>query len=205
MSATRREKQLILASASPRRLQLLEAAGFIGKVEPAKCAEAEKRPQSIPIPLWPIFLAFTKAFSVQQHLKTNSVILGADTIVVLGEKILNKPRDKAHARKMLGELSGKRHQVITGVAILQGNNHRLFGATAECHVKKLPTPWLEAYLESGRWQGKAGGYGLQDKGDPFVTLIAGDPTTVIGLPMSIVTPELLALGVKRVTSTARMK
>jgi septum formation protein len=187
------KNEVILASASPRRRQLLEAAGFIGKVAPSPCAEPEKRPASIPIEFWPIFLAFTKAFAVQKQLQTKKVVLGADTIVVLGSQILNKPRDKSHARKMLQSLSGKRHRVITGVAILRGDEHRLFGATAECRVKHLPAKWLESYLESGRWQGKAGGYGLQDKGDPFVKLISGDPTTVIGLPMKLVTKELNAI------------
>jgi septum formation protein len=183
-------KQLILASASPRRLELLVAAGFNPKKVPSPCAEPEKRPVSIPIALWPVYLAFIKALSVQTLVSKNAIVLGADTIVVLGEKILNKPRSKSHARQMLMSLSGKRHQVITGVAILCGDDHRMFAATAECRVKRLPKKWLEDYLESGRWKGKAGGYGLQDKGDPFVTLISGEATTVIGLPMKLVTGEL---------------
>jgi septum formation protein len=84
--------------------------------------------------------------------------------------------------------------VITGVAILRGSEVRLARAISTCRIKKLSRVWLEEYLDSNRWQGKAGAYGLQDKGDPFVTLLDGEWSNVVGLPLGLLAAEIRSLG-----------
>jgi septum formation protein len=120
----------------------------------------------------------------------NRIILAADTIVVHNHRILNKARDRSHARQILASLSGKTHEVITGICLLRGNDVRLSRAIATCKFKKLSPARLTAYLDTNLWNGKAGAYGIQDDHDPFVTLVDGDITTVIGLPISLVQSEL---------------
>lgn len=121
-------------------------------------------------------------------------ILAADTIVVAGkpprEKILNKASDRAHARRILSLLNHQDHRVITGCCLLRGDKVRLFSATAWCRLA-MNKAQLEDYLDSNLWRGKAGAYGIQDAtGDPFVHLLRGDFTTVVGLPVKLVQSEL---------------
>lgn len=182
-------RPFILASASPRRAELLREAGYTFKVKVSPIEEPTKRPPSIPLELWPSALAFIKAYSVAQH-NPKSIVLGADTIVTLNGKILGKPQDRAHARTMLRHLSGHRHQVITGIALIRGEQVRINRSIAVCHIRKLPEAWLESYLDSNLWQGKAGSYGIQDHSDPWVRLLKGEFSTVVGLPMSLVAREL---------------
>ncbi len=172
---------LILASASPRRAQLLKDAGYTFLVRPSPLEE-------------PAALAYIKARSVADQIAySNTIVLGADTVVVLGNKILNKPRDRKHAAQMLRGLSGRRHVVLTGIALLHGPHIISATAAAICRVKKLTTAELNAYLDSNLWQGKAGAYGIQDDHDPFVTLISGEWSTVVGLPMRLLQRQLGAL------------
>jgi len=148
-------------------------------------------------------LAFNKAQATQTHLENKSpamairgfdsqaIILAADTIVVESERILNKARNRVHAQQILTSLSGKTHQVITGICLMStdGKHHRLTSATATCRLH-LTKRQLETYLNTNLWKGKAGAYGIQDDHDPFVTLLQGDITTVIGLPMQLLKQEL---------------
>ncbi len=194
---------LFLASASPRRAELLRAAGVDFTVIVSPAHEPEHKPAGIPTGLWPMCLAYMKAGAVQHKIENqkskieNALILAADTIVVAGmpprEKILNKAGDRAHARRILTALNRKTHRVITGCCLLQGARVRLFSATAVCRLH-LSSSQLEAYLDSGLWRGKAGAYGIQDPGneghDPFVKLLSGDFTTVVGLPIPLVQSEL---------------
>lgn len=188
---------IVLASASPRRAELLGRAGYMFTVRVSPVEEPEERPESVPIDMWPMVLAYIKAQAVQRSLEGVAapggrvpVVLGADTIVVLGETILNKPRDKAHARRMLHALSGKKHRVITGVAMLQGGTHRLARAESVCRLKRLSRDFMKRYLQSELWRGKAGAYGIQDDTDPFVTLVEGEWSNVVGLPMELLAREL---------------
>ena len=187
---------IILASASPRRAELLRAAGIRFQVIVSLAHEPERKPAGIPVELWPICLAWMKAIAVQTQIKNqkskikNAIILAADTIVVEGSRILNKAADHSHARRMLLSLQGKTHRVITGIALIQGDRLRLGSATAVCRMKHFSLALLESYLASGLWKGKAGAYGIQDDHDPFVELIEGDFTTVVGLPMRLVQSEL---------------
>ena len=127
-------------------------------------------------------LAFMKAAAVQHALKPRNdgdaspLILAADTIVVdrdrnlQKDRILNKARNRSHARRMLESLQGKTHRVITGIALTRGRRVRLSSAEALCRVKQFSPGFLESHLDSGLWKGKAGAYGIQDAGDPFVRI-----------------------------------
>jgi septum formation protein len=193
-------QKIVLASASPRRAELLRAAriGFEVVVSPVE--ELEKKPAGIPVGLWPMCLAYMKAMAVREKLRIENrelrkLILAADTIVVEGERILNKAQDRGHARRMLRSLEGKTHRVITGIALVRGDAVRLASAEAVCRVGKLSREFLESYLDSGLWKGKAGAYGIQDEGsDPLVTLVSGEFSTVVGLPMGLVQSELASFG-----------
>jgi septum formation protein len=194
------EIPLILASASPRRAELLREADIAFRVVVSPAREPARRPAGIPVELWPMCLAFLKAQAVQSLLQRQNarhktrdpgapLILAADTIVVNGPLILNKARHRAHARRMLRSLRGKTHRVITGICLLRGNRVRLASAEALCRVNSVSAAWLEKYLDSGLWRGKAGAYGIQDGHDPFVQLVRGEFSTVVGLPMTLVQSE----------------
>jgi septum formation protein len=192
---------LILASASPRRAELLREAGIPFRVVVSPAHEPARKPAAIPVDLWPMCLAYMKARAVQRHLQNGKskiknqesiepLILAADTIVVNDAQILNKARDRAHARQILRSLQGQTHRVITGICLLRGDRLRLASAQSLCRVKNVSAAWLEQYLDSGLWRGKAGAYGIQDSHDPFVRLLRGDFSTVVGLPMALVQSEL---------------
>ncbi len=121
-----------------------------------------------------------------------AIVLGADTIVVLGGKTLGKPRDRAHARRMLERLSGTTHEVITGLALLRGETSRFSRAVSVCRIRRL-SPGFCAYLDSGLWKGKAGAYGIQDHDDPWVSLVEGEWSNVVGLPLKLLAHELTQL------------
>ena len=189
---------LILASASPRRAELLRAAHIPFTVIVSPTEEPEHKPAGIPTPLWPICLAYMKAQAVHSQIENrkskieNPPILAADTIVLLGTRILNKAPTRSAAKKMLSALNHKTHQVITGCCLMRGDRIRLFSASATCKLH-LSKPQLEAYLDSNLWRGKAGAYGIQDPAlgpDPFVQLLSGEFSTVVGLPIHLVQSEL---------------
>ncbi len=190
---------LVLASASPRRAELMAAAGYSFSVMASRQAEPARRPASVPVRVWPASLAVHKAQAVAARLKHPAMVVGADTIVVLDRRIINKARTRGHAREILRRLSGRRHEVITGVAIVCGEVCRFGSAVAVCRMKKMSDRWLERYLDSGLWRGKAGAYGIQDGpshgggGDPVVELLAGEWSTVVGLPLELLNRELAAV------------
>ena len=181
---------LVLASGSPRRAELLRQAGFKFSVIKSHIPELSRRPRSVPIKIWPICLALRKASAVAGKLKHPAIVIGADTIVVLDGKIINKARDRAHGRQILQSLSGKKHAVITGIALIKADTCRLAVATSVCRMKKLSPRWLQKYLDSGLWKGKAGAYGIQNHDDPVVQLISGEWSNVVGLPMGLLKQEL---------------
>jgi septum formation protein len=173
---------LILASSSPRRADLLRDAGYAFAVDPADVDEDRYPGNPLPREL-AILLAQSKARRVAQR-HPGDVVLAADTIVAFGDTPLGKPHDERHAREMIRLLSGTTHIVVTAVAVA-GPDHKIVRVDAAMSAVRMPalTPrHLDAYLASGLWQGKAGGYGIQDP-DPIVTLSGGEITNVIGLPM----------------------
>ena len=181
---------LILASASPRRQQLLREAGYDFLVDPADINEEDHAPM-LPADLAEYLAAQKAKFVARRH--PNAVVLGADTVVASGDTILGKPRDADDARRMLRLLSGTTHAVVTGVAVVHSATHEFIASRVLSSVKMrdLAPAEIERYVAGGQWQGKAGGYGIQDN-DPFVTRMSGCHTNIVGLPMSE-TKRLLGL------------
>jgi septum formation protein len=174
--------RLILASASPRRQELLRGAGYAFDVIAANVPEDDNPPAMPPIALAQ-HLASLKAHAVgRQH--PDAVVLGADTVVAFGDRVIGKPRDADDARNILTLLAGTTHVVITGIAVI----HHAAGLYTSSRVlsavrmRDLTPQEIDAYVATGQWQGKAGGYGIQDD-DPFVTRMSGCHTNIVGLPV----------------------
>ncbi len=187
-------KIIILASASPRRRELLEKIGL--KFEVAPSGDEEK----IALGPEPLELAkrmsLAKAESVAQKYE-NAIIIAADTFVVFKNKILGKPHSEVEARKMLQTLSGKTHSVVTGFTIIDTEKHKILSRAIKTRVffRKLTTEEIDAYVRSGEPLDKAGAYAIQGLGALFVKKIEDDYFNVIGLPLSALTEALKEFGV----------
>jgi septum formation protein len=183
---------LILASASPRRKRLLRQIGLPFRSLPSDLEETrvvEKPPVKARL------LAEKKALSV--HSRSNkSWVLGADTIVVLGETILGKPRDSDEAQSMLFLLRGKGHNVITGFSVLDPSGEIAHAEVISTHVKikGLTEEEIRAYVATGEPFGKAGSYAIQGIGAFMVESISGSYSNVVGLPLCALVKSLLAIG-----------
>ncbi len=187
---------LVLASASPRRAELLEQAGYEFIVRPSRHRELCKKPQSIPVEVWPVCVAMAKALAVPQSRHRHEIILAADTIVVVDGCILNKAHHRGQARAMLSVLMGRTHRVMTGLVLLAAGTQRMACATTVCRMKKASSDWLEKYLDSGQWRGKAGAYGIQDpavEAHRLVQVLSGEWHNVMGLPLELLRQELATL------------
>jgi septum formation protein len=182
---------LILASGSPRRQELLREAGYAFLVSPADIDESVYPPGSQPAEIAE-YLAVAKARAVAARFPRD-VVLAADTVVALGNDALGKPSDATDARRLLSLLGGTAHDVITGVAVVHAAANLALQArvTSAVHMRALTAAEIDAYIATGDWRGKAGGYGIQDQ-DPFVTRTSGCHTNIVGLPMTH-TRQLLAL------------
>lgn len=189
--------RLVLASASPRRRELLERAGLEFTIEPADVDETLAQfvdPRDAAVQL-----AERKALAVAaRHRGAAVVVLGADTIVAVpaGERwrLLGKPADETEEREMLAALSGTRHAVITGVAVVRAADGVLHADAERTWVRMrvLAAREIEEYVASGEWRDKAGGYAIQETADRFVTgLEGGGFDNVVGLPVELAL-ELLA-------------
>lgn len=181
---------LVLASASPRRRELLERLGLRFAVDPADIDETP-RPGEPPA-AYAARMAREKADVCAARRRTDFV-LAADTVVAVGPRILGKPTDRAEARVMLEAISGRTHQVLTGYCV-RGAAEATRTVSTEVDVAKLPSRELEAYLESGEWQGKAGAYAIQGIFAYAVTAVRGSYTNVVGLPLAEVVRDLVRLG-----------
>jgi septum formation protein len=185
---------LVLASASPRRRELIARLGVEFRVEPADVDETpppgaggEDAARDI---------ATRKALAVAK--RTDEPVLGADTIVVAADgEFLGKPRDAADARRILGKLSGTTHRVITGVCVATGRGARLRTAVATTAVtmRPLSAAEIDAYVAGGECFDKAGAYAIQETGDRFVVRVDGDRTNVVGLPLETAARLLREAGV----------
>ncbi|MGR3497962.1 MAG: Maf family protein [Limimaricola soesokkakensis] len=183
--------RLILGSASPRRRDLLAQIGLVPhEVRPPEIDETPARGE---LPrAYARRIAFEKARAVS--LDEGEVLLCADTTVALGRRIMGKPADAAEAARFLHLLSGRRHTVITAVAVRRGD--RLWQREVETAVKmkRLSNPEVNAYLATGDWQGKAGGYAIQGPAGAFIPWINGSFTGVVGLPLAEAAGLLTAAG-----------
>ena len=173
---------LVLASASPRRLQLLAQIGIVpDRVDPADIDEAPRRDE-LP-PNLAERLAREKASAVAAR-HPGAFVLAADTVVACGRRILPKAEDVATARRCLDLLSGRRHRVHGGVALVTPEG-RVASRAVRTMVafKRLSEAELEAYLAAGEWDGKAGGYAIQGRAAAFVEAVNGSYPNVVGLPL----------------------
>ena len=186
--------RLILASASPRRQQLLRDAGYAFDVRPADVDESNYPPDLVPAAVAEL-LAARKADAVA-HLSPADVTLAADTVVGLGRQTLGKAADAADARRILAALAGTRHETITAVRVVCPARGIDLARTVRSavHMRPLTADELDAYVATGLWEGKAGAYGIQDD-DPFVTRIDGSLTNIMGLPMEEAAAMLRDAGV----------
>jgi septum formation protein len=188
------QPRLILASASPRRQAILREAGFDFEVHPADINEDQYPPNLLPADVAQ-HLAVAKADVVAARFP-DDVTLAADTVVAFGDRLLGKPADADAARAMLTLLSETTHVVITGVCVSRPATQfkRSTRAMSAVRMRRLSPAEIEKYVASGDWQGKAGGYGIQDA-DPFVTRMSGSHTNIVGLPVHIAKDLLGAAGV----------
>ncbi len=182
--------KLILASASPRRKQLLELAGLSFTVEAANVPE--EVPEGMPLEDQSEYLALLKAGAVKAFHPAD-VVLGSDTTVACEGRLMGKPATPEEAREMLHLLSGRTHTVYTGVAILGPKSQESFTSATEVEFYELTEEEIEAYVASGEPMDKAGAYGIQGTGCRFVKGIRGDYFTVVGLPLAEVVRKTEAL------------
>lgn len=185
--------RLILASASPRRAELLRAAGFQFDVVPATVDEqplAGETPRD-----YVQRLAALKSAAVARQFADRPV-LGADTAVVLDKRVLGKPVDEADAAQMLRMLAGRTHDVLTGVSIRLGTRHSSAVDEATVRFSRLDADEIAWYVASGEPAGKAGAYAIQGCASRFIDWIEGSYTSIVGLPVAAVYRLLRELGVE---------
>jgi septum formation protein len=176
---------LILASRSPRRRELLAAAGYSFEVRPpddsAECGVCSGESSA----RFVARLAYQKAANVARQVE-RGLVLGCDTVAECQGQILGKPADAEHARAMLTTLSGREHRVLSGLCLwsIPDGEPAVRVAVTMLRMDPLAPEQLDAYLESGQWEGKAGAFGYQD-GLDWVHVVAGSETNVVGLPMEL--------------------
>jgi len=182
---------LVLASASPRRLELLAQIGVTpDRVAPADIDERPHRKET------PRKMVARLAAAKLAHVAAPGVFtLAADTIVAVGRRVLGKPKDGDEARRFLALLSGRNHKVITAIAVAAPDG-RIASREVETRVtmKRLSTPEINAYIASDEWRGKAGGYGIQGMASAFIPSIVGSYSAVVGLPLTETAGLLEGLG-----------
>ena len=177
------QKPFVLASASPRRRQLLEGLGLAFQViRPDDEVEAGLAVDGLTVEQVPAALARAKTLSVAAELGAQLVV-GADTVVVEGEEILGKPVDDAEATAMLLRLQGKQHRVITAVAACRGERVKTRIETTRVTFRRLSPAEIAHYVASGEGRDKAGAYGIQGRGSLLVERIDGCYFNVVGLPL----------------------
>ena len=192
--------RLILASSSPRRQEILRQAGYEFDIRPSSVPEealARETPEH-----FVRRLAREKALEVAAESPAGSLVLGADTAVVVSGQILGKPLDGADASRMLSMLSGRPHQVLTGVCLAQAP-HRILAvrhAATQVWFRRLAEAEIRDYVASGEPLDKAGAYAIQGRASRFVTRIAGCYFNVVGLPISLVDELLRSIAGAEVTT-----
>jgi septum formation protein len=173
---------VVLASGSPRRLELLRRIGVEPVVRPA---DIDETPHAGETPAETVArLARTKARTVERTL--DDLVIAADTEVVLRDAVLGKPADADAAADMLRSLSGRSHRVVTGVHVVYGEGEAAAVEETVVHVRELTDAEIDAYVATGEPFGKAGAYAIQGAGGMFVERIEGSDTNVVGLPLATV-------------------
>jgi septum formation protein len=181
----------ILGSGSPRRLELLAQIGVVPDAVRPPDINEDPRKGELPRP-YCVRLAHEKVMAVA--IGPDDIALCADTTVALGRRILGKPADAGEAAEFLIKLGGRRHEVITAVAVRRGDRVWQKDSVSVVKFKRLSDVELNAYLASGEWQGKAGGYGIQGLAGAFIPWISGSYTGIMGLPIAETASLLTAAG-----------
>lgn len=183
--------KLILGSGSPRRRELLAQIGVeADDIRPPDINE-DPRPNELPRP-YCVRLAREKALAIPAS--DDEIVLSADTTVALGRRILGKPENAAEAAQFLYALSGRRHRVVTAVAVRRGDKLWERDVVTQVKMKSLSDAEVNAYLASDDWRGKAGGYAIQGPAGAFVPWINGSFSAVVGLPLAETANLLVAAG-----------
>jgi len=183
--------KLILGSGSPRRLDLLAQIGVTpDDIRPPDIDETPAKAE-LPRP-YCIRMAYQKALAVDAD--GDDIVLSADTTVALGRRILGKPDDAAEAAAFLRAMSGRRHSVITAVAVRRGVQIWQRDVLTKVRMKRLSEAEIAAYLATGDWRGKAGGYGIQGPAAALIPWISGSHAAVVGLPLAETAVLLRAAG-----------
>ncbi len=187
-------KTIILASASPRRKELLEKIGLKFTVDPSDCAEdnnAGLEPHEL---VRQISVSKANAVAARHQ---DVIIIAADTIGMIGDKIMGKPHTEKEAAKMLREISGKTHLVVTGFTVLDTITKQQITRTVDTtvYIKQLTGEEIAAYVKTGEPLDKAGAYAIQGKGAVIVDKIEGDYYNVMGLPLSALVETLKEFGI----------
>jgi len=196
---------LILASNSPRRRELLRQAGYRFVVKPPSIEDRAAAGAMSPAARVES-LAYMKAMAaVEAHGLTDGLVLAADTAVELAGRLIGKPADHDDARRILAELSGSTHRVITGMALVDlaadspmlkrlGERRLLAHDVTEVRMRRMTPPEIDAYVASGEATGKAGAYALQETGDRYVERLDGSASNVVGLPIELLERMIEASG-----------
>jgi len=174
-------KQLVLASASPRRVDLLAQIGFIPDRIIAADIDETPRPRELPRALAKR-LAQEKAAAIAAQ-NDDTLVLAADTVVSVGRRILPKTETAAQARACLELMSGRGHRVHSGVCLIDGKRQWQRCVTSRVQMKRLAAEEIADYLNSGEWQGKAGGYAIQGRAAAFIANVVGSHSNIVGLPL----------------------
>ncbi|MGR3624647.1 Maf family protein [Pseudophaeobacter sp.] len=181
----------ILGSGSPRRLELLAQLGIVP--DDIRPPDIDETPLKRELPR-AYCARVTREKLAAVHAETDDVVLCADTTVALGRRILGKPRDSGEAAEFLLALAGRRHQVITAVAVRHADKIWERAVVSQVKMKRLSDEELNAYLASNDWQGKAGAYAIQGPAGAFIPWISGSFTGIVGLPLSETANLLQAAG-----------
>ena len=183
-------KQIVLASNSPRRRELLAGLGFPFEVRVLEGID-ESYPHDLPVSEVALYIAGKKAEAYRQAITDDELIITADTVVIVGDEILGKPVDEADAVRMLRELSGRTHQVTTGVCLLSSDCESRFAVTTDVTFKTLTDEEIQYYVSHYKPFDKAGAYGIQEWiGYIGVTGLHGSYYNVMGLPVQRIYSEL---------------
>ncbi|HUU30686.1 MAG TPA: Maf family protein [Phycisphaerae bacterium] len=186
----------ILASRSPRRRELLREAGYRFEVKPPPVEDRGAARRLSP-GAYVESMAYLKAMAtIEAHGLAEGLVLGADTAVELGGRLIGKPADEADARRILSDLSGSEHCVLTGLALvdLPSRRRRLAHDVTRIRMRTMSPQEIDAYVASGEALGKAGAYALQETADRYVEAIDGSRTNVVGLPLELLERLLKAMG-----------
>lgn len=182
-------EQIVLASASPRRRELMEQIGIHPEIIPSQVEEVvtSSDPEQVVMEL-----AGQKAREVADRLGDNRIVVGSDTVVAVDGAILGKPASEEEASAMIRRIAGRTHQVFTGVSIVRGQREKTFAVESRVTVYPMSEEEIRGYVAAGESMDKAGAYGIQGRFAAFIKELSGSYTNVMGLPVGRLYQELKA-------------